>query len=196
MCVHHILMDSRCCFYLRASRGISGVERGREGFGKREKNANTKKAFLALICLYLEEISSMLVVCWVQRLFPLCAWRVIDGFVSCFIAFTQPWREWQFKILRCFDNQRNPFLGMEGKQTMALMIIPFLCFLSLYVLQSVQQNIFFISSCHFMVWTSVKKIGQVHVAVFDFYFTIFCLLYFSIDNFHFSSNHFLIIQIL
>lgn len=129
----------------------------------------------------------MLVVCWVQRLFPLCAWRVIDGFVSCFITFTQPWREWQFKILRCFDNPKNPFLGMEGKQTMALMIIPFLCFLSLYVLQSAQQNMFFISICHFMVWTSVKKIGQVHVAVFDFYFAIFCSLYFSSDNFLFSQ---------
>lgn len=56
-------MDSRCCFYLRASCGISEVERGREGFGERKKNANTKKAFLALICLYLEEISSTYVGC-------------------------------------------------------------------------------------------------------------------------------------
>lgn len=63
VCVHHILMDSRCCFYLPASRRKSGVERGREGFGERKKNANTKKAFLALICLYLEEISSTCVGC-------------------------------------------------------------------------------------------------------------------------------------
>ena len=56
-------MDSRCCIYLRASRRISGSGKGREGFGERKKNANTKKAFLALICLYLEEISSTFVGC-------------------------------------------------------------------------------------------------------------------------------------
>lgn len=70
----------------------------------------------------------MLVVCWVQRLFPLCAWRVIDGFVSCFITFTQPWREWQFKILRCFDNQKNPFPRHGGKVNHGFNDYPFSLF--------------------------------------------------------------------
>lgn len=65
VCVQHILMDSRCCFYLRASCRIRQWSvKGQGGVWRKEKNMLTqKKAFLALICLYLEEISSTYVGC-------------------------------------------------------------------------------------------------------------------------------------
>ena len=45
VCVHHILMDSRCCFYLPASRRTSGVEGAGRGLEKGKKMLTQKKLF-------------------------------------------------------------------------------------------------------------------------------------------------------